>query len=138
LTDSDGRRVRKTYGAGLTLLSGYSSMDSKTLVYYDDVATYLQERTWQPDTQPRHRFTFGGAWELPFGKGRRFPTGAPRFADGFIGGWSVSPTMTWRSGNLLSFPGLIANGDPRIDNPGPDRWFDTSVFAQLPALSILA
>ena len=33
----------------------------------------------------------------------------------------------------MVFDGMVANGDPHIENPGPSRWFDTSVFSQLPA-----
>ncbi|HWB96312.1 MAG TPA: hypothetical protein VG672_06405, partial [Bryobacteraceae bacterium] len=128
-------RVRKSYGYGLTFLSGYSYTYSRTQVYYDDVANYLRQRTWQADTMPRHHFTFGGTWELPLGHGRQFLHDTPRVLDAVIGGWNVSPILTWRSGNYLSFPGLIANGDPHIENPGPGRWFNTSVFGQLPAFT---
>jgi hypothetical protein len=33
----------------------------------------------------------------------------------------------------LQFGGMVVNGDPRIDNPTPGHWFDTSVFSPLPS-----
>ena len=128
-------RVRKTYGYGLTFLSGYSYTYSRTKTYYDDLDTFRQQRTWVADTQPRNRFTFGGTWELPIGRGKALLKSSNRLLDALVGGWQFSPAITWRSGTYLSFPGLIANGDPRIENPGPERWFDTSVFSTLPAFT---
>ena len=64
-----------------------------------------------------------------------FLSAAPRLLDALVGGWNFSPVMTWRSGNYLSFPGLIANGNPKVDNPSINRWFDTSVFQVLPAFT---
>ena len=41
--------------------------------------------------------------------------------------------MTWHSGTLLNFGGMVVSGDPTISNPGPNGWFNTSVFSILPA-----
>lgn len=128
-------RLRRGFTHGFAFLGGYSYTYAKNLAYYDDQDQFLQQRTWINDTQPRQRVTFGGVWQLPFGRGRQLFTSAPRALDAIIGGWNVSPVLTWRSGNYLSFPGLIANGNPRIDNPNKDRWFDTSVFGVLPAFT---
>ena len=67
------------------------------------------------------------------GKGRHFMSSAPRLLDALIGGWNLSPIATWRSGRFLQFGGMVATGNPVISNPTPQRWFDTSVFSQLPA-----
>lgn len=128
-------RVRKGFSRGVTFLTGYSYTYSKNLQYYDDQDTFLQQRTWINDTQPRHRLTFGGTWNLPVGHGREFLKTAPRIVDLLIGGWNVSPMLTWRSGFYLNFPGLVVSGDPKIDNPGPERWFNQSVFSVLPAFT---
>ena len=126
-------RVRKSYRNGLGFISGYAYTYSRSLVYYDDVATFLQGRTWQNDTGSRHRVTFAGNWEVPLGQGRAFLYAAPRVIDALIGGWTVSPIATWRSGSFISFGGLLVSGDPQVANPGPDEWFNAKVFAQLPA-----
>ncbi len=42
-----------TLTSGVTFLSGYSYTYAKNLQYYDDQDTFLQQRTWINDTQPR-------------------------------------------------------------------------------------
>jgi hypothetical protein len=128
-------KVQKNYSHGLTFQGGYAYIRQRSLTYYDDVATFLQRRTWQEGTNPRHRVTLAGNWEMPLGRRRAYLSNLPRALDAVVGGWNLSPVMTWRSGNYISFGGLVVSGDPRIDNPGPGRWFNTSVFAQLPAFT---
>ena len=50
----------------------------------------------------------------------------PRVLDYAIGGWDLSGIMTWRSGFFVRFGGLQVNGDPIVDNPTPNRWFNTA------------
>jgi hypothetical protein len=45
----------------------------------------------------RHRFTFNGAYDLPFGKGRRYMNQGGVF-DYLVGGWSTSATWTAQTG----------------------------------------
>jgi len=83
--------------------------------------------------EPRHRMTFAGTAELPFGKGRKFGAAAPKALDLLIGGWSASPMWTVASGEYLRFGAALASGDPSIDNPTRNRYFDTTKLALLPA-----
>ena len=94
---------------------------------------YLKQWTGEDSGTPRHRLTGSGTWMLPVGKGRHFMTSAPRLLDALVGGWNLAGTMTWHSGTLLNFGGMLVTGDPTISNPGPNGWFNTSVFKQLPA-----
>ncbi len=126
-------KFRKAYSYGLTLMGGYAYLRSRSLTYYDDIATYLQQQTWQESTSPRHQVSLAGNWEIPLGHGRAFLNAMPRIMDAALGGWAVSPLLTWRSGNYLSFGGLLASGDPHVSDPGPGGWFNTAVFAKLPA-----
>ncbi|MEQ1603295.1 MAG: carboxypeptidase regulatory-like domain-containing protein [Pyrinomonadaceae bacterium] len=50
----------------------------------------------------RHQFKVDATYDLPFGKGRTFLSGANAFVDGFLGGWSISPTIRWQSGSPFS------------------------------------
>ena len=53
-----------------------------------------------------------------------------------IGGWQVSGIYTYRSGEFLRFGSAEWNGmDPVIENPGPNAWLNTSVFAVQPAFT---
>lgn len=140
-------RVRKSYSHGLTLTAGYSNTHQSSYTYFDDVQQYQHKGQWIDNVSPqtgatlsttnaapaRHRITQASNWELPMGRGRQWLNSLPRPVDAIIGGWSASPLLTWRSGNFLIFPGLIANGDPHVDNPGPNQWFNQSVFSILPA-----
>jgi hypothetical protein len=50
-----------------------------------------------------HSFKLFGGFDLPFGKGRRFASGASGVLDAIIGGWQVSGTARLQSGRLLDF-----------------------------------
>jgi hypothetical protein len=83
-------------------------------------------------------------YELPFGRGARFFSGASRAANAVVGGWQVGSIITLSAGFPVSpacGSGAVQNGDGGCypDNIGrnpnlargsqdPRRWFDTSVF----------
>jgi hypothetical protein len=56
----------------------------------------------------------------------------PKALDYVIGGWDLTGLMTWRSGFFVRFGGLVENGDPHVDNPTPEKWFNTAAFSRLP------
>jgi len=126
-------KATKSYSQGYTLLFAYNYHVQANMQFYDNVDNYLKKFTSLDDGNPRHRLVVSGTWVLPVGKGQRFLGGAPRLLDALVGGWNVAGVLTWRSGYLLNFGGMLVNGDPHISNPGPDGWFNTKVFAQLPA-----
>ncbi len=123
----------KSYSSGYTLLVGYNYNVQTNKTFYDNVDNYLKVFTDQDAGQYRHRLTVSGTYNLPVGKGRRFASKSNRLTDAVIGGWNLASTTIWHSGNLLNFGAYAVNGDPKIDNPGPDAWFKTSVFSYLPA-----
>ena len=48
-----------------------------------------------------------------------------------IGGWQYTAAARFYSGRPLLFTtSYVVNGNPKLDNPTRDRWFDTSVFAR--------
>ncbi len=126
-------KAQKNFSKGYSMLFGYNYHRENDQRYYDDIATYLQQYTWIPSNAARHRLTFAATWEVPFGKGRPYMTGAPRLLDALVGGWNLTPTGFWRSGRILRFGSLVVSGDPHISNPGPGGWFDKSVFAIMPS-----
>jgi hypothetical protein len=96
-----------------------------------------------------HRVTITGAFDLPFGRGRRFLSNAPRAVDYTLGGWNVSTFSTFQSGfpleyslarsNIFAvgtgpqFPDVV--GDPMEGISGShqerlSRFFNTAAFAQ--------
>jgi len=81
-------------------------------------------------------------YELPFGSGKTWQTGNAA-ADYIIGNWQINGIATFRSGQAytVNINGDIANtgnkngymrpnlvSDPKLDNPTPQRWFNTSAF----------
>jgi hypothetical protein len=128
-------KATKSFSSGYTLLVAYNYHVRVLQQFYDNVDNYLKQWTALDDSTPRHRMVASGTWALPVGKGRHFMTGAPRLLDALVGGWNLAGVMTWHSGSLLNFPGMLVSGDPTISNPGPNAWFNTSpsVFKQLPA-----
>jgi Carboxypeptidase regulatory-like domain len=126
-------KLLRNFAKGYSLLLGYNYHYEQDQRFYDDRATYAQQYSWIDGGASRHRLSLSGVWELPFGKGRSFLASAPRILDALVGGWNLTPVATWRSGRFMQFGGMVVTGDPHISNPGPKGWFNTSVFAPLPA-----
>jgi Carboxypeptidase regulatory-like domain/TonB dependent receptor-like, beta-barrel len=104
-------KLERRFLKGYTLLVGY------TWSKFTESTTKLNATDTQYETRPSssdvpHRISISGIWELPFGHGRRFGAGANRFADGFIGGWSVQAIGQWQSGRPIDFGNVYYNGDP--------------------------
>jgi len=93
----------------------------------------------------RHRFVSTMVYELPFGKNRKFMSGANRAADLVLGGWQISSILTLQSGPFLT--PVFAGGDPSgtnaasrgssrpdrvgngaLDSPNRDGWVDRNAF----------
>jgi hypothetical protein len=62
-----------------------------------------------------HGFKLFGGWDLPFGKGRKFASGAPGIVDAVLGGWTLSGTGRLQSGRLLDFGNVKLVGMSRKD-----------------------
>lgn len=64
---------------------------------------------------PAHHMRWNGIYDLPFGKGRKFGSGASRLADAFIGGWQVAAIGEWRSGYWMGVtPTEYLFGNPSL------------------------
>jgi hypothetical protein len=92
-----------------------------------------------------HVFVFSYVYELPFGKGRQFGGGMNRFADAFVGGWSLEGIARLESGPpfMVFTSEDIANtgrktqrlnlvGNPNEGPKTPQQWFNTSAFVRPP------
>jgi hypothetical protein len=93
-----------------------------------------------------HRVVLTGAWEMPFGRGRRFGSSWNRPLDLLLGGWEISGMAILQSGMPLQVtqaggniwdgtqrPNLI--GDPSTSGPVVSRlngWFNPAAFSQPP------
>jgi len=64
---------------------------------------------------PPHRIRYNGIYELPFGSGKKFMSGASKPLNTLVGGWQVSFIGEWRSGFWSSIdPNLFVFEDPRL------------------------
>src|SRR5207249_8371239 len=87
-------KLQKSYSHGLSLLAGYSYHVEKDERFFDDIATFQRHYSSQNAHTYRQRLTGAGTWDLPFGKGRTFLTGAPRIVDAIVGGWKLDRKST--------------------------------------------
>lgn len=79
---------------------------------YDD----LLRLGYQNSTNvPAHSVRYNWLYELPFGKGKMFGSGANRAVDAVIGGWQVAGNAMWRSGYWMGVnSGRYLFGDPSL------------------------
>ena len=93
----------------------------------------------------RHRAVLNVAWDMPFGRGRRYLTSVPRAADHVIGGWQLYWIATMETGQFFSpsysgsdpshtntsggLPDRIGNGSLPTGQRSVNHWFDPSAFA---------
>ena len=124
-------QFQRPFVNGFNMVVGYNYNRERNEEFYDEQDTFTLNPTWQPARNARHRITGAAIYELPFGKGRHFMSGANRIVDGILGGWAISGLFSYNTGLYLRFGGAIVDGDPGIDNPEKGRWFDTSKFKQL-------
>jgi hypothetical protein len=100
----------------------------------------------------RHRFSLSVAWQLPVGDGRRYVSDSGVLS-AILADMELQGIVTLQSGRPFTVAllpefdnsntgrstlGFGANdrpdvsGDATLDDPGPDRWFDTSKFTVPP------
>ncbi len=131
-------KAEKRFSQGYSLLTHYvwSRSFHYTGTYYNIDAT----QAYGPNDNHRsHVYTLANVMELPFGKGRKFLSGAGKALDTVLGGWQMNVIYSWQSG--LPFtpsyrdcnadrdtgwcrPDLVGNWKP--DNPDRNAWFITT------------
>lgn len=130
-------RLQRSFSNGFSFLTGYNYNREKTGDYFNAIDQYADQFTLIPSSNPRHRISMSGTYELPFGRGRTFLSDAPRIVNAILGGWSTSGIFQWNSGAFLRFTGQMEyNGDdPSLDNPTRGKWFNTSAFSPMIAFT---
>lgn len=125
-------RVRRSFSHGFGFTASYASPLTRTTAFFNDIDEYIGRATFQGVTNPRHALNVSGTYELPVGNGRPYLSHVPRAMDLVLGGWAFSPLFSYSSGAPLLFNAaqVLKAGSPKLDNPAPDQWFDTSFFAR--------
>jgi hypothetical protein len=152
-TNTNGRKLKqhtlefkaqRPFVRGISFLAAYAYDNVQRQEWFDDRAQFetLTRGSdagweWRPYAEanatganPRHRFTGAVTWQLPIGRDRAFLSDMPTALDLLVGGWQYTTTARFYSGRQVIFPNsYIVTGDPTLDEPTRDRWFDTSKFA---------
>ncbi len=155
-------RLQKQLTRGLTLLVAYTN--SKLISDSDNIVSYQGQAPGGQNSYDRRadrsvsaldssqRMVISYVYELPFGRGKRFASGGPRWASEIASGWQINGITTFSRGlplapsapnNSNSFSdGLRPNvtGNPKLDGGRSTseklaQWFDTSKFTQPPAFT---
>jgi len=137
----------KRTSVGLTLQVSYtwSHMFSNFLNQEDPFDTQMRTAGvgWETSNFPQV-FTASYVYDLPFGKGRPWASGASTVENEIIGGWQIAGVTTFRAGGALgigasgSLPGNVSSYSSFANftcplggasNPHtPGEWFNTSCF----------
>ena len=91
----------------------------------------------------RHRAVVSYVYQLPFGPGRRWMSGAVGLLQGIVGGWQLAGITTMTTGRPFtvflqtgvnngapSWPNRIGSG--KLDDPSVDLWFNPADFQAPP------
>jgi hypothetical protein len=126
----------RRFGKGLSFTSGYNfgnshdnitGLGTSTGGYGNFIGPFasaianVQKYDWAvSDFNVRHRFSFGGNYELPFGKDLKGVAGQA------FGGWQVNGSLTWQTGlpftvtDQQAVSGVIGGGAERPNLVGSD------------------
>jgi hypothetical protein len=119
--------AHKRFAAGLTLSLAYTFSKYMQNTAYHNIDDATPESVISGSDRPSD-FVVSGLYELPFGPGRQFLQTTNPFIKRLVGGWQVSWTGTYTSGQALAFASaerISSTGD----NPNTVlHWFDTAQF----------
>jgi hypothetical protein len=96
-------QLEKRMSNGVTALVAYTiAKNISDLNTADNAYNRQAERALAKFDVPQ-RLTISAAWDLPFGKGRRFGGQAPRALDLLAGGWLLSTFQIYQGGFPVTF-----------------------------------
>jgi hypothetical protein len=144
-THSFDVRVQRPFTNGVSFLVAYAFQRDRIQNWLSDIDQYEVFTSggdsgweWQPvnPALPEHRVTTAVTWQLPVGREQRFLSDMPTVLDYLIGGWQFTTTGRYYSGRPVLFGNAyLVNGNPKLDNPTRDLWFDTSKFSAQPSFT---
>lgn len=132
-------KLEKRFSESLSLILSHTwskQLDYTTYLMILPNLGYQVDHSLNPDDRT-HYFSAGWSWELPFGRGHRFLSGAGGLVQAIAAGWQVAGTYTLQSGRPVSFGGtnLAWNGQDASlsrNERSLDKWFRTENFSPVP------
>lgn len=129
-------KLQKRFSQGLTFLASYTW--SKCLSVQDEgqSGSIQNPYNWSADKGPcdfniPHIFVLSYAYQLPYGKGKHFGSGAGGASNAILGGWQISGITTLESG----LPFTVTNG---FDNANINPSSETQRGDQLPGVALVS
>ncbi|MFV0390039.1 MAG: TonB-dependent receptor domain-containing protein [Pyrinomonadaceae bacterium] len=140
-------KLRKRFRNGISFLGAYTWSHTMAEASNDlvdenldsldtETQTYVYKRIdTNADFDIRHRFTFSGTYDLPFGKGQHFGSDWNSFVNTLFGNWRLNMITKMQSGQPFSVrgtngrpPNRLCDGNLPASERTVERWFDTSCF----------
>ncbi len=128
----------KRFAAGLSVMTHFTF--SKNIDY--DGTYYPRDAKLARGVSSNNRpinYFLATVYELPFGKGRKYMSNAPKVVDAVLGGWQANGTYNWMSGQPFtpSYRDCNADrdtgwcrpnsvGDYSVSDPSQFGWFKTT------------
>jgi hypothetical protein len=103
-------QFRRRLSGGLQFDANYSYGRGTLSEHFSFRVPRVQLRAVGGEGDVTHALKGTGFYELPFGQGRRFGTGAGPMLDRIIGGWQISGTARIQSGRLFDLGNVRAVG----------------------------
>ncbi|MGI8741005.1 MAG: carboxypeptidase regulatory-like domain-containing protein [Bryobacteraceae bacterium] len=135
-----------TWSHGIENVSSFAGTTGDTSQPDNRFQTNLERSNSSSDQ--RQRFIAYYVYQLPFGRGRKFLSGARGITEQVLGGWEVSGITNLFTGQpftvyankqvdfsgfntFLDRPDIVGSGPLRIDRSNPDSFFDPAYFGKV-------
>jgi hypothetical protein len=126
-------RFERRFSSGLQFLANYqwsNFLEATNRLYA--AAPEPQYRIAGEDRP--HRFVFSGSYELPFGRGKKFMSGANAFTHRVVTGWQLNTIYTRQSGSPVEFGNVLYyGGDLNWQSRNLTSAFDITRFERVAA-----
>jgi hypothetical protein len=120
-------RAARSFGTRLGVNASYTWAKNMLANEYLNAADPMPYETIS-NADRKHRVTFAATYQLPFGRGARLLSKAPRAVNAIVGGWQLSAIYIYQSGLPLGWGDAIFFGNSDDIQNGPhtiDQWFNT-------------
>jgi hypothetical protein len=140
---SDGLQFLVSYTYGKSLDYGGAAASGGGAVGGGQTVTDMDAWHGPSGYDTRHRAVVSYVYQLPFGQGRRWMSGAGGILQGIVGGWQLAGITTMTTGRPFTvvLQSGVNNGAPSwpnrtgpgtLDEPSVDLWFNPADFQAPP------